>query len=337
MSELLGVFLAIALLLYILFGGADYGAGILEIFKGKKLREQQSELITKAIGPVWEANHMWLILMLVILFVGFPSVYHSLSTSLHIPVIMVLAGVVMRGSAFTFRHYDAIKDSSQKVYSFFFSLSSVWTSVWLGITAASLHRGLIKEGSQVYFEQYVAPWFGLYPLAFGLFVSSLFTFLSSVFLIGETQAPSLRSIFQRRAFYSNISTVALGALVFLSAELEGNHFARSFFESPASLVSLTLATVLLFALWHFIKTGSNNRLRIVAVAQTSLIIIGWLSAFYPNLVVTSTRAYTFTELAAPPAVLKQILIALIVGLILILPSLFYLFHVFKKETFRRKN
>src|SRR5262245_34373653 len=112
------LFAYFALLFYLLFGGADYGAGILELFKGSTLREEQTKTINSAVGPVWEANHIWLIILVVILFSAFPGVYSTMSIALHIPLVFALIGIVMRGCAFTFRHYDAYKDDTQKLYTF---------------------------------------------------------------------------------------------------------------------------------------------------------------------------------------------------------------------------
>ena len=97
-------FLGVSLLLYSLFAGADFGAGILEWFTGKNHRKEQQELITHAMGPVWEANHVWIILAVVILFNGFPRAYSQLSISFHIPLTIMLMGIILRGCAFTFRH-----------------------------------------------------------------------------------------------------------------------------------------------------------------------------------------------------------------------------------------
>ena len=120
--------LGVSLWFYLILAGADLGAGILEVFKGKKDGRIQEQMIERAMGPVWEVNHIWLILSVVILFVGFPRVYTELSTLFHIPLTFMLIGIVFRGSAFAFRHYDAIKDKSQNLYSFFFAYSSLWTT-----------------------------------------------------------------------------------------------------------------------------------------------------------------------------------------------------------------
>src|SRR4051812_19542613 len=109
-------FLGLSLVCYCLFGGADFGAGILEIFFLRKGdRHDRRRVIDRALGPVWEANHIWLILMVVILFMGFPKVYARVSVSLHIPLTAMLMGVIARGCSFTFRHYDAVQGRSQKL------------------------------------------------------------------------------------------------------------------------------------------------------------------------------------------------------------------------------
>ena len=92
------IFIGLAILLYVLLGGADFGAGILEIFT----RRKGINTISNAIAPVWEANHIWLIVVIVVLFNAFPMVYSTLLTYLHIPVMMALFGIIFRGTAFAF-------------------------------------------------------------------------------------------------------------------------------------------------------------------------------------------------------------------------------------------
>ena len=116
MLTLIILVLGVAFILYALLGGADFGAGIIETFAGEK----GERTISRAIAPVWEANHVWLILAVVILFTGFPRIYSSLSLVLHIPLMLVLVGIIFRGCAFTFRHYDVVHDQSHRYYTFFF-------------------------------------------------------------------------------------------------------------------------------------------------------------------------------------------------------------------------
>src|SRR5690606_24369335 len=111
----------------------------------------------------------------------------TLMTALHLPMLALLVGIVVRGTAFTFRHYDAIQEpKTQRAYTWLFGISSLWTSLWLGIIVASLTRGIIDPDTRDPWAAYVAPWWGAYPLAVGFFVACIFLFLACVYLIGET-------------------------------------------------------------------------------------------------------------------------------------------------------
>src|SRR5271154_3045839 len=125
-------FLWVSLLIYLLTGGADYGSGILELFSSPQDRDQIREKSHQAIGPIWEANHMWLIIAVVVLFVGFPEVYTTVSIYLHIPLVIMLLGIIARGTSFTFRNYDAVKDQMQEHYNRIYMYSSFITPLFLG-------------------------------------------------------------------------------------------------------------------------------------------------------------------------------------------------------------
>ncbi len=325
-------FISASAILYVALGGADFGAGILEWIVPKELKEAQQNVINKAMGPVWEANHMWLIILVVILFMGFPKAFHVIVVSLHFPLVALLVGIVLRGCAFTFRHYDAVKDeTSQKAYSFFFSLSSVWSSIWLGVIAASLTRGLLHAKGQDPYEIYLEPWFGLFPFLMGLFTLTIFTFLACSYLIGETRDERLKSYYQKLVPILNIGVVLLGGLVFLSSYLEPTQFMNSFFTSPFSLACLFLASVLFYFIWFYFKYFSFWMVRVVAAAQVSLILMGWFFVHWPNLIETKEGGLSFYEAAAPEPTLKQLVLALVIGSFFIFPSLFYLLNIFKSK------
>jgi len=120
MLEIITSIFIVSLLLYAVLGGADFGAGIVEAFYGDK----QESTTSKALAPVWEANHVWLILAIVILFTGFPAVYTVISVYLHVPLMLILAGIVLRGSSFIFRFYDPTNRRLHKYFTVFFRISS---------------------------------------------------------------------------------------------------------------------------------------------------------------------------------------------------------------------
>lgn len=335
MIDLLVFFIGASLLLYLVLGGPDYGAGILELFPAGRLREAQKEAVNSAMGPVWEANHMWLILIVVILFVGFPTIYTMLMVWLHLPMVALLAGIVARGAAFTFRHYDALQEPrSQRIYTRAFGLSSLWTTFWLGIIVASLNRGIIDPAAEDVWAAYVAPWWGTFPLSVGAFVVCIFVFLASVYMIGETDDPALRRRFMRFAAGFNGLVVVSGGLVFLASLRERENLFRVFVGERATLGVLVLATALFVVLWWFINRRRIYLMRAVAAGQAALILAGWYLLYAPNALVTVEGPVSFNDAAAPPATLRQLIIALLVGSVFIFPSLFYLFRVFKFQ--RRK-
>ncbi|MNJ96785.1 Cytochrome bd-II ubiquinol oxidase subunit 2 [compost metagenome] len=330
MIEIVLFFIGASLLLYVLFGGADYGAGILELLPAGRLRETQKNVINEAMGPVWEANHIWLILIVVILFMGFPMIFTTMMTALHIPMVALLLGIVIRGCAFTFRHYDAIQDpKSQKIYTRLFGLSSLWASVWLGIIVASLTRGHINPEATTFYTAYIAPWLGLHPLVMGLFVSCIFSFLASVYLIGETENVDLKRLFTQRALASNILIVIFGALVFVSSYREGGSLLQDFAKNIYSIAAMAVATALFFVLWFFIRKRQATLTRIVAAGQVTLILLGWYFLYAPHALITRQGPIDFFAAAAPPATQLQLVIALGVGSLFIFPSLIFLIKVFK--------
>ena len=138
-----------SLVLYALLGGADYGGGVWDLFAFGPRARQQRALIAEAISPVWEANHVWLILVIVILFTAFPPAFAAIATALHIPITLLLIGIVLRGTAFTFRTYDVQRDDVQRRWSLLFSISSIITPVLLGITLGAIASGTIRVEDEV--------------------------------------------------------------------------------------------------------------------------------------------------------------------------------------------
>src|ERR1044072_6470542 len=132
------------LVLYALLGGADYGGGVWDWFAfGPHARAKRS-LIAEAISPVWEANHVWLILVIVVLFTAFPPAFAAIATALHIPITLLLIGIVLRGTAFTFRTYDVQRDDVQRRWSLVFSIASTITPILLGTTLGAIASGTIR-------------------------------------------------------------------------------------------------------------------------------------------------------------------------------------------------
>lgn len=330
MTEIIVVVLGIAIILYVLLGGADFGGGILEIFIGRK----KADLVSKAIAPVWEANHVWLILVIVILFVGFPKVYSTIMLALHIPIILTLLGIVFRGSVFSFRSYDIEEEKTRSVYTTIFQISSVFTPVFLGVTLGAVILGDITlDTSAGFYRVYLYPWLNVFCFSLGIFVLLLFAFLASVYMTGEPIDKSDKDTFVNISKYLIGLLIISGLLVFLAAEIDGLHLFQQFLDSPVSISAVVLATACIPFLWKYLKKHHTTGIRIVAGFQTSLIIIGWFAVQFPVFIkISDGMNLTMQNTQAPMETQKYMLIALIVGILIIFPSIGYLFKTFKMNS-----
>src|SRR5260370_11628404 len=174
-----------AVIMYALLGGADYGGGVWDLFASGKRAPAQRALIAEAIGPVWEANHVWLVLVIVILFTAFPVAFAAISTALHIPLTLLLIGIVLRGTTFTFRAHDVKRDDVQRRWSLLFSIASIITPVLLGIVLGAIASGTIRVENGVVVSGFLKSWLGPFPFAVWFFALSLFAFLAAVYFAVE--------------------------------------------------------------------------------------------------------------------------------------------------------
>lgn len=327
-------FLWASICLYLLLGGADFGAGIIELFSGKKNEANVRHQMYKAIGPIWEANHMWLIIAIVILFVGFPVIYASVSTYLHIPLAIMLLGIIARGTAFTFRHYDAVKDDWQHVYDKIFRISSFITPLFLGIIAASTVSGSIDHNANDFLSAYVFSWFNFFSISVGLFTVAICAYLAAIFVIGETTNALQRNYFTMKAKEAIMLVVIAGALVFIAAWISNIPLISWIFGGYIGIAAIILASISLLILFKNFNKAKTNLFRILAGFQVVMILVAATYSHYPNIV--SFKNGSQLSLIADAAAGKTIQSlgwALLLGSIFILPFLFYLIYSFKA----RKN
>jgi cytochrome d ubiquinol oxidase subunit II len=322
---LLGGAMLAALVLYALLGGADYGGGIWDLFAAGPRRREQRALIEHAIGPVWEANHVWLILAVVLLFTGFPAAFASISIALFLPLTLLLVGVVLRGAAFTFRTYDAPEDRVQARWGLAFSVSSVVTPVLLGVVVGAVAAG--RAGPAAAAAGDALAWATPFPLAVGGFAAALFAFLAGAYLAVEAQGP-LRDDFRRRALAAGLAVFAFAAAALVLSRAEAPRVfvaltARGF-SLPFHLATGAAAVTALAALWR----GRVHLARAAAAVQVSLIVLGWGLAQFPYVV---PPELTLEGAAAPRATLVAVLWALAAGGVLLFPALYLLFRIFKGE------
>jgi len=329
LADWLAGLIFVALNAYAVLGGADFGGGVWDLFAFGPRRERQRELIAEAIGPVWEANHVWLILAIVLLFTCFPPAFARLGTLLHIPLSLVLIGIVLRGSAFTFWRYGA--DEEQRHWGVVFAIASLITPLLLGTTAGAIAGALGQGGAATgdgFYTIYVAPWLDPFPLAVGLFALIAFAFLAAVYLTLEARESELREDFRRRALASGVGLFA-AAVVALLLSLSGAPRVRdglifATWALPLHLLTAAAAITALWALW----VRRWRVARVAAVTQVSLILWGWALSQYPYILPPDL---SIASAAAPAATLRLVLGALALGAVVLLPSVYYLLRVFKSS------
>jgi cytochrome bd ubiquinol oxidase subunit II len=325
--------IVVALNAYVLLAGADFGGGIWDLLASGPRRERQRALIARAMGPVWEANHVWLIFVVVILFTCFPPAFAAIATELHIPITLMLIGIVLRGSAFVFRTYDSQRDEVQHRWGLVFSISSLLTPALLGAIIGALASGDAGSAATLtapsFGQRFVAPWTSPFALAVGAMALSLFAFLAAVYLTVEAEGePGLQDDFRRRALGAAVAVFvcALGTLLLSGAHAPQmmHTLTRSALALPLQLATGLAALAAIFAL-----VGRRFRLaRIAAAAQLSLILWGWAAASYPWIVPPTLSIETA---ASSARTLRLTLVAVLCGFAVLIPSLAYLLRIFKSR------
>ena len=327
---LLAGMLLVSLVLYVLTGGADYGAGVWTLLaRGTRDRAHRA-LIDHAIAPIWEANHVWLILVVTILFAGFPRAYALITTSLHVPLTALLIGIVLRGSAFAFRTNDikprSEEDASQVFWTWIFAGSSILAPLMLGTTVGAVAAGHLAVRPPAFFDSFIAPWLAAFPLLVGCFALALFVYLAAIYLIFETDDRSLQETFRRRALVCWCVVSAVGIAVLYLSRRGAPEVYNGLAHTSLGLLTLaaTAITGLAGLIGLFLRRFGIARAG--AALQVALIIFGWAGSQYPYLVAADL---TLTEAAAPEVTLRLLAGSLVIGGIVLFPSLYYLYRIFK--------
>jgi cytochrome d ubiquinol oxidase subunit II len=323
----------VSLTFYALLGGADFGAGAWVLLARGPRGAAQEQLIARAIAPIWEANHVWLILVVTILFTAFPPAFATITTRLHIPLTFMLIGIVLRGAAFAFRS-SAIEAEGGGGYregrrwERLFAVASLLTPILLGVTIGAIASGSLRTEDTGFLDLFVWDWLAPFPIAVGFFALALFAFLAAVYLTVEAKDPHLQEDFRRRALASAGVVAILAVIVFVLSKRGAPGIPRDLSQSWWGWSLLLLAVIMalgaVFGLWRrrFVLA------RFLAAGEVVAILWGWALAQFPFLVEPTITIY---NAAASPQTLRLLLVAIIAGVLLLFPSLYYLYRVFKRH------
>lgn len=324
-------FLWLSVCLYVILGGADFGAGIVELMTKKKNRKYTEKIMYESIAPVWEANHMWLIIAIVILFVGFPEIYTTMSTYLHIPLVMMLVGIIARGTAFTFRHYDAVEDRWQIIYTQIFYYASLLTPFFLGLIAAATVSQSINPEANNFLDLYVFSWLNWFGIAVGLFTISLCAYLASVFSLREISDRLELTLMIKKTQQTMVFVVIAGLLVFITAYFSGIPLVKWVFSKPLGVMSITFATVSLSLILRALHSRKLLPVRALAGFQIIMILVAATYQHNPDIILLGNGQHlSLLKHIAAPKTISALGWALILGSLFILPFLFYLMFSFTK-------
>lgn len=321
-----GVAMLLALTAYAVLGGADFGGGVWDLIATGTRRQERQEAIAHAIGPVWEANHVWLIFMVVILFTAFPTAFSALSIAFFAPFHLALVGIVLRGAAFVFRANMDPQSSQWRTWASVFGAASTITPLLLGTALGAVSSGGIRVVNGTVTVDPLQAWFSPVSLLIGALTLALFAYLAAVYLTVETKG-AVQEDFRTRALGAG-AVVALLAILLIPltawrSPLIWEHLSRPL-SLPPMLTGALLAGISSWAVWarRYILA------RATAVAEIIILLWGWAFAQWPYIIYPDLTVFNS---AAPAPTLRFLLTSLPFGFALLIPSLWFLFTVFKSR------
>lgn len=309
---------------YGIFGGADFGAGFWDLFAGNARKGGPVRtFLEKVIGPVWEANHVWLIFVLVYLWTAFPEPFVAIATTMYIPLTLAAIGIILRGSSFAFRKWAATLNR-QRALGATFALSSILTPFFLGAVAGGVASDRVPLGNAA--GDPITSWLNPTSILGGVLAIGATAFLAATFASREADhngEVQLAEYFRTRAMATaivvgSIATVGVGVLAVDAPEL---------FDGLTSVrgIPLLIASAVggVSALW-FLRNRRYASARVAAVVATVTVLWGWGAGQYPYLIEPDIHV---DDYAASNPVLFALLGAFVLAGLLAVPALIYLFSL----------
>ena len=327
MSTAVAVLLFVAITAYAIFGGADFGAGFWDLVAGGAERgERPREVIDHSIGPVWEANHVWLIFVFVVLWTGFPEAYASITLTLFVPLTLAALGIVLRGSSFAFRK-TVFRTRDRRNFGAAFALSSVLVPYCMGAIAGAIASGRVPAGGKA--GDPWTSWVNPTSVLGGVLAVVAVAYLAAVYLVWDARRladDEMVEYFRRRAVGAAIvaGAVAVVGIFVLRAD------ARYIFDElttkalPLVLVSAVCGTASLILLARNADRGA----RLLAIGAVASVVVGWGVAQWPYMLPKSLKV---SQAAAPTGTLSTLLVAAVLAAVIVLPGFILLYVLDQKS------
>ena len=312
---------------YALFGGADFGSGFFDLTAGNpRDGAELRTLVDHSIGPVWEANHVWLIYVLVIWWTGFPESFAAAMSTLILPMLLALLGIVLRGAAFAFRKYAGSLRQA-RLFGVVFAGASLITPFFLGTVAGAIASGRVPAQGR---GDLWGSWLNPTSVVGGVLAVGTCVFLAGVFLTADADRARHERLevgLRRRTLAVGVVTgiVVFAGLVPLERDAPTLWAGLTGRALPLVLASAVAGTVTLVLLW----TRRYAVARVTAVIAVASVTSGWGVAQYPWLLVDEV---TISDAAGATATLWGLLVVVVLAGVIVLPALTYLFRLTQSET-----
>ena len=326
MSTAAAVILWVGATFYAIFGGADFGGGFWDLIAGDAHKgERPRNTIQNSLTPVWEANHVWLIFILVVLWTAFPSAFSAIFTTLYVPLLLAVLGIVLRGSGFAFRKsVEGLQE--RRAAGATFALSSVITPFFMGTVVGAIAIGNVPAGGN---GDAFSTWLAPAPLFFGGMFVATGAYLAAVFLVGDSRRAEDREMelyFEKRALAAGVVAGIFAVVGLIALHSEGHYVYNRLVHEGLPLIILSAVAGL--GMLIVLVTGGRLLLRPLAALAVIAVIWGAFTAMFPYLLPTSM---TIAEAASPNATLSAVFVVFGIAVVLVLPALFLLYFLAQSD------
>jgi len=326
-STAVAVVLLVALAAYALFGGADFGAGFWDLTAGGAEHGAEPRgLIERSIGPVWEANHVWLIFIFVVTWSAFPTVFQSITLTMFVPLAIAALGIVLRGASFAFRK-AVVTLRFRRIFGAAFAASSVLVPFCMGAIAGGIASGQVPSGGRA--GDPVDSWLNPTSLVTGVLAIAVAADLAAVYLVRNArQAGDAEMVeyFRRRAIVTGVVAGVVAAVGLLVLHSEAPYVFDGLMSRALPLVILSAASGT-GALILLMRNAARGARELAALAVVGL-IGAWGVAQWPYLLPEST---TISAAAAPNGTLTALLVAVGLALVIVLPGFVLLYVLDQRQ------
>jgi cytochrome bd ubiquinol oxidase subunit II len=316
----------IGVIAYALLGGADFGSGFYDLTAGGgRSGAELRTLIDHSIGPVWEANHVWLIYVLVMWWTGFPTAFAAATTTLFIPLMLALAGIVLRGANFAFRKYAATF-AQARLFGAIFAGSSLITPFFFGTVAGAIASGRVPAGG---YGDRIGSWINPTSLVGGCLAVTTCVFLAGVFLTADADRTGNLQLAQRLRIRTLAVGVLAGAIVFAGLypilnDAPTLSHGLLYAALPLLVISALAGAMTLLLVYR----RSYSIARFFAAAAVAAVVAGWGVGQYPWMLVDQL---TINDAAGAKATLTALLVVVALAGVIVLPALVYLLRLTQSE------